>query len=180
MLAVLRLGHRIERDKRLTSHVALVARAFGADEMYYTGDKDPVVEQTVKKVVEKWGGTFQIHYISSWRELIKDWKGKTVHLTMYGLSIRDTIQTIRSIFLEGIPLLVIVGSEKVDAEVYSLADYNVSITNQPHSEAAALAVFLDRLYEGAELDKEFPGALYKVVPTPKGKKVLRRRDAIQT
>ena len=33
MINVLRLGHRIGRDKRITTHVALVARAFGADKI---------------------------------------------------------------------------------------------------------------------------------------------------
>ena len=31
---VLRMGHRPERDKRITSHVALTSRAFGAEKMY--------------------------------------------------------------------------------------------------------------------------------------------------
>ncbi|TLZ95287.1 MAG: tRNA (cytidine(56)-2'-O)-methyltransferase, partial [Methanobacteriota archaeon] len=30
MITVLRLGHRPARDKRVTTHVALTARAFGA------------------------------------------------------------------------------------------------------------------------------------------------------
>ena len=30
---ILRLGHRPERDKRITTHVALTARAFGAEGM---------------------------------------------------------------------------------------------------------------------------------------------------
>jgi len=33
MITVLRIGHRISRDKRITTHVALVARAFGADKI---------------------------------------------------------------------------------------------------------------------------------------------------
>ena len=40
MIEVLRLGHRISRDKRISTHVALVARAFGASKIYYTGQKD--------------------------------------------------------------------------------------------------------------------------------------------
>jgi len=31
------------------------------------------------------------------------------------------------------------------------------VTGQPHSEIAALAVFLDRLFEGSEMEKEFGG-----------------------
>ena len=37
-ISVLRLGHRIERDKRITSHLGLTARAFGADEIILSGD----------------------------------------------------------------------------------------------------------------------------------------------
>jgi tRNA (cytidine56-2'-O)-methyltransferase len=36
---------------------------------------------------------------------------------------------------------------------------------------AALAVFLDRLFQGRELCEEFEGGL-KIVPTPRGKQVL--------
>ncbi|WP_192806472.1 RNA methyltransferase [Saccharolobus islandicus] len=34
---VLRLGHRPARDKRVTTHVILVARAFGAKGVYIEG-----------------------------------------------------------------------------------------------------------------------------------------------
>ena len=34
MIAVLRIGHRINRDKRITTHCALVARAFGAKKIF--------------------------------------------------------------------------------------------------------------------------------------------------
>ncbi|MEM2237240.1 MAG: tRNA (cytidine(56)-2'-O)-methyltransferase [Candidatus Caldarchaeum sp.] len=180
MLAVLRLSHRIERDKRLTSHVALVARAFGADKMYYTGDRDENVELTVKKVNEKWGGTFEVEYVTSWRMLLKSWKGCIVHLTMYGMPLKTVIQEIRKTYAEKKKLMVVVGGEKVEAEVFHVADYNVSITNQPHSEAAALAVFLDWLFEGTELERTFPDALIQVIPSPKGKIVQRRNGFIET
>jgi tRNA (cytidine56-2'-O)-methyltransferase len=64
-----------------------------------------------------------------------------------------------------------VGAEKVPAEIYELADWNVAVGNQPHSEVAALAVFLDRLFQGRELDGEFEDGL-KIVPSPRGKQVL--------
>ena len=32
-VSVLRLGHRRDRDKRITSHLGLTARAFGANEI---------------------------------------------------------------------------------------------------------------------------------------------------
>ncbi|MEM4410167.1 MAG: tRNA (cytidine(56)-2'-O)-methyltransferase [Candidatus Caldarchaeum sp.] len=177
---MLRLSHRVERDKRLTSHVALVARAFGADKMYYTGDIDQNVELTVKKVNQKLGGTFEVEYVESWRTLLKGWKGSIVHLTMYGMPLKNVIQKIRKTYAEKQKLMVVVGGEKVEAEVFHIADYNVSITNQPHSEAAALAVFLDWLFEGTELERTFPDAEIQIIPSPRGKIVRRRNGFIET
>ena len=37
-ISVLRLGHRRERDKRITSHLGLTARAFGANEVILAGE----------------------------------------------------------------------------------------------------------------------------------------------
>ena len=41
---ILRLGHRPERDKRITTHVALTARAFGAKGIFVS-TKDEVLEK---------------------------------------------------------------------------------------------------------------------------------------
>jgi len=57
---VLRLFHRIERDKRVTMHCALVARAFLCKKMYYCGNKDENLEKNIKKVNENFGGDFEI------------------------------------------------------------------------------------------------------------------------
>ena len=38
-------------------------------------------------------------------------------------------------------VIVVVGGTKVPAETFEIADFNVSVGNQPHSEVAALAVF---------------------------------------
>jgi len=108
-----------------------------------------------------------------YREYIKEWKrkgGVVVHLTMYGIHVDEVIDRIRD---EGKDILVIVGAEKVPREVYELADYNVAIGHQPHSEVAALAIFLDRLFKGEELRIEFPDAKLKIVPQEKGKKVIQ-------
>jgi len=69
------------------------------------------------------------------------------------------------------PLLIAVGAGKVDFEVYDHADWNVGVTNQPHSEVAALAVFLDRLFEGRELDRTWADAERRVIPQETGKRV---------
>ncbi|MGN6629805.1 MAG: tRNA (cytidine(56)-2'-O)-methyltransferase, partial [Candidatus Nitrosocosmicus sp.] len=62
-------------------------------------------------------------------------------------------------------------AEKTPKELYYLADYNISIGNQPHSEIAALAIFLDRLFEGKQFDKEFSNGRMKIIPSDKGKNI---------
>jgi tRNA (cytidine56-2'-O)-methyltransferase len=68
-------------------------------------------------------------------------------------------------------LLLVVGAEKVPRDAYDLADWNVSVGNQPHSEIAALAVFLDRLTGGSNLYAATGGRI-TVVPNPRGKTVV--------
>lgn len=143
---VLRLGHRPERDKRVTTHVGLVARAFGAEEMLLCG-RDAHVEESLDDVARRWGGDFRLTADASWKGEMVRWKergGGVVHLTMYGSNLPDVIDEIR----RRKEIMVVVGAEKVPAEVYELADWNVAVGNQPHSEVAALAVFLDRLFQG--------------------------------
>ena len=69
-------------------------------------------------------------------------------------------------------MLVVVGSQKVPFDVYEAADWNVGVTNQPHSEVAGLAVFLDRLFEGRELDRDWIDADRTVIPEATGKTVI--------
>jgi tRNA (cytidine56-2'-O)-methyltransferase len=156
------------RDQRITSHCALVARAFGTGGITYSGDKDENLEKSIKKVVENWGGPFEINYEKNWKKIIKNWKGKTVHLTMYGLPIRDVLDGIKKCKKD---LLVIIGSQHVPGEVYHLTDLNVAVTNQPHSEVAALAVFLDKFFESKELEKNFKNKKIKIIPQERGKKL---------
>lgn len=170
---VLRMGHRISRDKRITTHVGLAARAFGADGIIISGDMDQNVLNTLSRIVEVWGGPFTIRYERDWRKVIEDCKRsgwKIIHLTMYGIPLLDVIESIR---MDPSDKLVIVGSEKVPGIVYKLADLNVAVTSQPHSEVSALAVFLDRLFEGREFYKEFTSAKLKIIPQERGKKVLK-------
>ena len=165
MIVVLRLGHRPSRDKRVTTHVALTARAFGAKEIWVS-TKDAELEKTVNSVVSRFGGDFAIRTGVKWREAIRSWRGDIVHLTVYGESLVDSISS-----LSGSDLLVVVGAEKVPREVYELATLNVSVGNQPHSEVAALAVFMDRLTDGAALYEDRGGKI-RIVPNPRGKTVV--------
>ena len=169
-VVVLRIGHRPERDKRITTHVGLVARAFGASEMLLTG-RDAHIEESLADASRRWGGSFALKSDVSWKGEVIRWKeagGKVVHLTMYGSNLPDVMDEISHCEKD---LLVAVGAEKVPAEMYQLADWNVAVGNQPHSEVAALAVFLDRLFLGRELEEDFAGGL-KIVPSPRGKQVL--------
>lgn len=164
---VLRLGHRPSRDKRVSTHVALVARAFGASAVLVDRE-DPSLSRVVRGVVRNFGGDFAIETGVNWRRVVKEWRGSVVHLTMYGEPIEEAMPRIQ----DGSDVLVIVGAEKVPGAVYGAADLNVAIGNQPHSEVAALAVFLDRLYRGAGLRRDFAGAV-RIVPTKRGKTVRK-------
>jgi tRNA (cytidine56-2'-O)-methyltransferase len=174
-VAVLRIGHRLVRDDRTTTHAILVSRAFGSTAMYMT-DVDEEIKNTINKVNNSWGGLneFNLKIIDNWKSLVREWKkneGKVIHLTMYGLQINEVSEEVKSLERK---ILVIIGDEKVPKEVYFLADYNISIGNQPHSEIAALAIFLDRLFEGKQFDKGFSGGKMKIIPSEKGKNVIRR------
>jgi len=152
VLLVLRYGHRKFRDNRASMHVALVARAFGADGIVFSGEKDGQLIARVKKVVKAWGGNFEAAYVEDWKEFVEKFKGNGgcfVHLTMYGKGLVESVKKIRG---TGKDCVVMVGSQKVPPECYELADFNVSVTSQPHSEIAALAVFLDHYFEGKGLE----------------------------
>ncbi|MDD1746478.1 MAG: tRNA (cytidine(56)-2'-O)-methyltransferase [Methanomassiliicoccales archaeon] len=167
---VLRLGHRPARDKRISTHVALTARAFGAKGIFVS-TKDEELEESVRDVTGRFGGDFEIRTGVKWKPLLRDFQGTKVHLTMYGVHVDDALPRIKK-EAEG-RVLIVVGAEKVPADVYQLADFNVAVGNQPHSEVAALAVFMDRLTDGEGLRSEFEGRL-KVLPCERGKRVVDR------
>ena len=175
-IVVLRWGHRPQRDVRLTSHVALTARALGASGFLLSDTVDRRIKETIEKVTGNWGGEFSFEMGAKWKTAVRSWKAKdgiVVHLTAYGENIQtsDVLDRIRQ---SGKNVLVMVGSQKVPKEFYSneVSDFNVSIGNQPHSECAALAVFLDRFFEGKELAKGFNKAKIRIAPQERGKKTV--------
>lgn len=170
---VLRLGHRYVRDDRVTTHLFLTARAFGASRVTYSGQRDKKLEEKIEEVTKMWGGPFNIEYKENWKQAIAKWKernGEVVHLTIYGLPLQEVINSIKGSLKDK---LIVVGGAKVPRVVYELADWNVSVTSQPHSEISALSVFLHELLGGKELSKTFEGAKIVVMPQPKGKKVIK-------
>ena len=69
-------------------------------------------------------------------------------------------------------LMIVVGAEKVPPEIYQLADWNVAVGSQPHSEVAAVAITMDRIADGEPLEKEFSGAELTIIPAERGKQVI--------
>ncbi len=166
---VLRMGHRVFRDSRMTTHVCLTARALGASGVIIANRQDRGVESSVREVIKRFGGTFHVETGPEWRRVIRDWKsrgGKIVHLTAYGLSLPKIIGEVQAVRED---LLVVVGSEKMPGEMFKLADWNVSVTSQPMSEVGALAIFLDWYHSHDEFDLDFPGSELQIVPSKEGK-----------
>ena len=168
-IEVLRIGQRVVRDDRVTTHVALVARALGASKIYMN-EVDPEIQDTVEKMNDTWGGDFEIEFFSNWKDVIslKKNKSKIVHLTMYGENINEIQKDIR----EENDILIVVGAEKVPREIYDYADYNVSVGNQPHSEISALGIVLDRIQNGKQFEKEFENSKRVIIPSKNGKNVI--------
>ena len=167
-VTVLRLGHRPQRDKRLTTHLILAARAFGAEKVIYSGVRDRRMEEGIRSVVEEWGGDFTVEYDENWRRVVKEFKGEVVHLTMYGLPVQTTVDQLK---MNQGQKIVVVGGPKVPREIYDEADWNISVTGQPHSEVSALAVFLHMFFGGVELNKKFEKAHLQIKPSEHGKDV---------
>ena len=172
MIAVLRIGHRIYRDKRITTHVALVARAFGADKIFID-EKDKKIENTVRSICKRFGGEFEIEVGINYKKLLKRWSGTIVHLTMYGDELNKSIKKIDT----NSDLLIIIGAEKVPPDIYQEANFNVAVGNQPHSEVAALAIFLDRYTKEEWQRKRFNGEI-KIVPSNKRKTVISKEKKV--
>ena len=168
-VAILRLGHRPGRDDRMTTHVGLTARALGADRVLLPANATDAYD-TATDVTDRFGGPFAVESTERTISILEEWEGSIAHLTMYGEPVQAVEEAVRTAHREA-PLLVVVGAEKVPWDVYEHADWNLGVTNQPHSEVAALAVFLDRLFEGRELDREWEGAERAVVPKAEGKLV---------
>jgi len=166
----------VQRDARLTTHVALTARALGVSGFLLADTKDEAIKATVAKVTDSWGGEFFFEMGIPWKSVVRDWKAKdgiVVHLTAYGENIQasNVLDRIRN---AGKDVLLLVGSQKVPSEFFSseVSDFNVAVGNQPHSECAALAVFLDRFFEGKELVEKFGNAKIRIIPQERGKKTV--------
>jgi tRNA (cytidine56-2'-O)-methyltransferase len=169
-VSVLRIGHRAGRDPRLTTHVALAARALGADTLYlHPPDHD--LAGRLATVGERFGGSFRVEGVDSWKSTIREFDGTVVHLTMYGEPLDRVLPKLRT----RRRILLVVGGAKVPSELYGLSGLNVAVGHQPHSEVAAMAVVLDRLL-GVPGPTAWANARQVIVPTKRGKRVVTRGD----
>jgi tRNA (cytidine56-2'-O)-methyltransferase len=179
LVTILRIGHRIKRDKRITTHLALAARALGGSRMIVAGEKDEKIIKSVEKVVSEWGGAFNLEFIhhDDWLKVVTTWKENSkliIHLTMYGENIEkfqrsNEFLRLRESYESLNKLLIVVGGEKIPKKIFKLADWNIGISNQPHSEVASLAIFLEKLIPKS-LEFEFPNSKRKINPSIIGDK----------
>ncbi|MCL2295974.1 MAG: tRNA (cytidine(56)-2'-O)-methyltransferase [Methanomassiliicoccaceae archaeon] len=167
---ILRIGHRPQRDKRVTTHVALSSRALGASGIF-VDTEDKVLEESIGSVVLRFGGDYKIETGVQYKKMLKEFKGEIVHLTMYGQRLDEALPKIS----REKDILIVVGAEKVPPEVYQSADHNISVGNQPHSEIAALAIFLDRFTGGKNLYSDRDGQM-TVIPNERGKTVVEKHS----
>ena len=131
---------------------------------------DPEISETIQKINSTWGGDFEIEFFEDWKTVLnsKITKSKIVHLTMYG----ENINKIHSKIQLHDKILVVVGAEKVPREIYELADYNIAVGNQPHSEVSALGVLLDRIQQGKQFESKFENSERVIIPQEHGKNVM--------
>ena len=170
IIEVARLGQRLVRDDRVTTHAALVSRAFGARRIYMS-EANADIRDTLLGVNRTWGGDFEVMLEQDLKGIIRRRKADlfgVVHLTMYGEALDMALPRLAR--LEN--MLVVIGAGKVPRAIYDMADYNVSVGSQPHSEIAALAVFLDRVQGGRQFEVAPPGAARRIVPSRRGKRVV--------
>lgn len=168
---VVRVGHRYVRDYRTLTHLCLVSRALGAESIYLE-EVEKELEKTVAEVNRTWGGDFAV-VEGKWRRVFQDAKREgraVVHLTMYGTPLQDEMGELR----KHDSFLIAVGGPKVPGEVFRMADYNVAVTSQPHSEVAALAITIHELQKGEELKKVFADYKLRIIPSAKGKRVEQK------
>ena len=173
-LDVLRLGYRKGRDPRITTHLALVARAMGADGFLLAGDEDREMFENLNSVSERFGGDLDTEHVSGMGHLKRHVAngGVAVHLTMYGEPFRKAIPKIR----RDRPVVIVVGGAKVPGDVYKICQHNVSVGNQPHSEVAALALFMDAWFGESASERNFDNARLIIEGTNDGKLVHDMRE----
>ena len=69
---VLRLGYRLGRDPRITTHLALVSRAMGVSNFILCGDEDNKLFENIDSVNDRFGHGIAMKYEKSPMKYLKD------------------------------------------------------------------------------------------------------------
>ena len=128
---------------------------------------------SVRSLGNAWGGSFSVVQKVSPLRIISEWKkdgGRVINLSMYGEDMRAPMSELYHVYYTlGQPLLVVVGSSKVDGKVYQASDFNLAVTHSPHSEVAALAIFLEKLLGNRAWGRRKPESRIKILSALKTK-----------
>ena len=140
----------------------------------FYGDDDQEMFDNLNSVSERFGGELDTEHVSGLGHLKKhvDNGGVAVHLTMYGEPFRQAIPKIR----RDRPLIIVVGGAKVPGDVYKICQHNVAVGNQPHSEVAALALFMDAWFGESGSERSFKDARLVIEGVNGGKLVHDNED----
>lgn len=151
-------------------NMCLTARALGAAEIIFIGRKDQRLPRYMGAVNAKWGGSFKVKFMGRYAEAIKSAsRYAKVNLTRFGVPLKQKIYQLRTYK----NILLIVSLKDEAGPIHRLSDFNISISSQPHSCTASIAVFLHEFYNGRELAMHFENARFKVIPKERGAEVRR-------
>ncbi len=168
MITVLVIG-RCARE--VITDICMTSRAFGASKVAFTCKKDKAVARMIGRISREWGGKFSISFGADYKKMMGNSPNyKTVFLTQYGLpveKVKHSLRTYKNV------MLVVASSEDYTMRLIQSADFNVSITTQPHSSVSAIAVFLHTYFDGRENAMQFENARMKVIPSERGMKVQK-------
>ncbi len=158
MISVLAIG---KSTYPVSLDLCLTSRALGASEITFAGQPDKKLVRQVNRLSAKWGGRFKVNYARNYREVLKQAaKYKKVYLTMYGEPLQDKNYILRT--YKNMLLIVAQADKSKDKNISKIADFNISVSSQPHCGTAAIAIFLHEYYEGRELAMHFENAKYKL------------------
>ncbi|EQD48684.1 tRNA 2'-O-methylase [mine drainage metagenome] len=148
--------------------LCLIARAFGASGIVFTSEDKRLESKSqrfCKDICDKWGGKFSVSFTANWKSYLREKRNyKTIYLTRYGIPMKQmeyTIRTYKNV------LAIVSFSEKIK-ELYTIADFNISITSQPHTTASSITALLRTYYHDRELSMHFENAKYKIIPEQHG------------
>lgn len=142
--------------------LCLTSRALGASEITFVGKRDSRLARYIDSLNKKWGGRFRVQFARSYKDVLKSMiKYKKVYLTRYGLPLQDKNYLLKT--YKNMVLIVTLKDKDQLNPIHKLADFNISVSLQPHCSAAAIAIFLHEFYNGRELAMHFENAKVKLV-----------------